>query len=204
MRKQTYIKQIQSIQHYTAGYPEIQKLFRSGKRPTEFGNKLWACSNVLIDYLHENDMELRGKRVLEIGCGWGLLGIYLAKEFDCQVTCSDLDRHVLPVVELQAELNEVQVQSKEAGFSDLLLNENEQYDIIIGVEICYSEEVVKDIIELTERAFTLGVERFMLTDPGRPDYSDYEAWSLKKYRGKTYTLPGSVNGKITTLLELRS
>ena len=42
----------------------------------EGGLKIWECSVDLVKYLMETGLEFKGKRVLEIGCGAGLPGIF--------------------------------------------------------------------------------------------------------------------------------
>ena len=42
----------------------------------EGGLKIWECSIDLVEYLLESGMSFQDKRVLEIGCGAGLPGIY--------------------------------------------------------------------------------------------------------------------------------
>ena len=39
------------------------------------GLKIWECTNDLTIYLLEQGIELRGKRVLDLGCGVGVLGM---------------------------------------------------------------------------------------------------------------------------------
>jgi predicted RNA methylase len=42
------------------------------------GLKIWECTNDLIEYLLENEsnIELKDAKVLDLGCGAGILGIY--------------------------------------------------------------------------------------------------------------------------------
>ena len=39
------------------------------------GLKIWECSEDLARYLHDTDLQLRDKSVLELGCGAGLPGL---------------------------------------------------------------------------------------------------------------------------------
>lgn len=41
----------------------------------EGGCKVWECTLDLLKFMSENNINLEGKKVLDIGCGHGLLGI---------------------------------------------------------------------------------------------------------------------------------
>ena len=164
------IKEKYQLKYLTGAHPEVRALCRGNNRPTEFGNKVWATSLVLIDYLETKPFELQNLKVLEIGCGWGLIGVYLAKTFNCEVTCSDFDEKVLPIVDLHAKLNNVQIKTKRAAFSDLTPDFLKDFDLIIGAEVCYSQEVVQDILVLTGNAFAGEVQKIIIADPGRPRF----------------------------------
>ncbi len=181
-------------------HPKIRAQFRSTKRPTEFGNKVWASSVVLIKYLQEIPFDLKGLRVLEIGCGWGLLGVYLAKVHSCHVTCTDIDERVLPVAQLHAELNGVSIKTKKASFEELKESFLNCFDLIVGAEVCYSDEVGREITELVQRAFNGNTNHVLIADPGRPDFYDCHSFCAKHYKAELIDLPGSVNGKTTKLL----
>jgi len=56
----------------------------------EYGLLTWPCSIVLADFLWEIRTELRGRVVLELGCGTALPGI-LAAKLGAQVTLTDLE-----------------------------------------------------------------------------------------------------------------
>ena len=42
----------------------------------EGGLKIWECSQDLTQFLYDSGLELKGKRVLELGCGAALPGIF--------------------------------------------------------------------------------------------------------------------------------
>lgn len=42
----------------------------------EGGLKVWECTFDLLNYLENNNISFNGLKVLDLGCGAGLLGIY--------------------------------------------------------------------------------------------------------------------------------
>ena len=200
MKQSEVIKKRQGLSYYTAANPQIMALYRSGKRPTEFGNKVWATSLVLLDYLDTKPFPLQGLRVLEVGCGWGLLGVYLAKVHACDVTCTDVDELVLPIAQLHATINGVSITTKRASFSGLYSDFLNDFDLIVGAEICYCEEAARDMMQLVDRAFASSVKQILIADPGRPDFEDCQAYCTKNHVTSLIELPGSVNGKTTQVL----
>lgn len=194
------IKDICGLQYFTGAHSEIQKLFRSGQRPKEFGNKVWETSLRLIEFLDRNPDQWKGLRVLEIGCGWGLVGVYLAKVHSCRVTCCDLDPYVLPVVDIHSQFNGISVATKTARFSDWKSEDLKNFDLIIGAEVCYSEEVAIELSQMMERAFFAKVQQVMIADPGRPDFEEVLMQCRAFSKVELLELPGSRNGKTTQLL----
>ncbi len=71
----------------------IRRLKRQGHAPSLHGNKFWNSSYLIMDHLKKNPLA-KGTRVLEVGCGWGLSGIYCARRFEARVTCTDADPSV--------------------------------------------------------------------------------------------------------------
>ncbi|MFT5793211.1 MAG: 2-polyprenyl-3-methyl-5-hydroxy-6-metoxy-1,4-benzoquinol methylase, partial [Saprospiraceae bacterium] len=73
-----------------SNHTEIRRLKREGHVAELHGNKFWNSSFLIMDYLKKHPLK-KGVRVLEIGCGWGLLGIFCARQFDAKVTGIDAD-----------------------------------------------------------------------------------------------------------------
>jgi len=194
------IKSIGDFRYYTGAHPKIRKHCRAGKRPKEFGDKVWATSFVMMEALAQKSSELSGLRVLEIGCGWGLLGVYLAKTQECQVTCTDLDENVLPIVQMHGELNAVEVNTHALSFNAIDIDFLKNFDVIVGVEVCYSQAVSEDLRRLMERAMEAGVGKVWIADPGRPDFEDHLLQCRSFCKVELNELPGTVNGRATTLL----
>jgi hypothetical protein len=83
-------------------HPAVRRLQHEAVQPLLHGHKVWPSSWVLMDYLHQHGVPPR-TRVLELGCGWGLVGIACAKLFQAQVTGLDADAAVFPYLQLHAQ-----------------------------------------------------------------------------------------------------
>src|SRR5919199_4960614 len=83
-------------------HPEVQRFQHEAPPPSLHGHKVWPTSFVLLDYLHHRGVAPRA-RVLELGCGWGLVGIACAKTFQAQVTGLDADAAGFSYLPLPAE-----------------------------------------------------------------------------------------------------
>ncbi|XP_022096783.1 histidine protein methyltransferase 1 homolog isoform X2 [Acanthaster planci] len=61
----------------------------------EGGLKVWECSIDLVHYLHEAELPLENKDILELGCGAGLPGIYALKRAAAAVHFQDYNEEVI-------------------------------------------------------------------------------------------------------------
>lgn len=78
----------------------------------EGGLKIWECSVDLVEYLLENGMGFQGKRVLEIGCGAALPGIYALLQ-GAEVHFQDYNDDVIEYVTIPNVLLNVAQQHKQ-------------------------------------------------------------------------------------------
>jgi len=150
---------------YMASHPKIRRPFRSGKRPTEFGDKVWDATLGLMLYLDDKRFE----SVMDVGCGWGILGIHLARTTGARLTSVDADPNLEEVVLAHAELNGVDVKFMNIGFGDLKQGDL-TCELIVGAEICYSDEVEKDLRTMIDRAAKAKTREILIADLGRPDF----------------------------------
>ena len=196
------IKTIQGLKYYTGRHSTIRSLNHQRSRPTEFGHKIWTTTFVLIDFLSANNFNLKNKSILEVGCGWGLLGLFLAKQYNCDVISTDLDKKVLPIAQAHAELNGLNIKTKVNSFSDISDSDLSATQIITGVEVCYSDIAAAELTKLIARAYAFNVEQVFIADPGRPGFLENLCKKEFGFSKKNYKLPGTKNGKTTHLLHL--
>ena len=163
-----------------SNHKEIRRLKREGYVADIHGNKFWNSSFLIMDYLKKHPLK-KNLRVLEIGCGWGLLGIYCARQFDAQVTGIDADENVLPYMQLHAEQNGVCVEGKKMTFQQLTTAKLQDFDIIIGADICFWEEMSGMLFNLIKRAKKAGVSQVIIADPCRSPFTDLAQRCQKIY-----------------------
>lgn len=153
----------------TSSHPAIRKVRRAGAEPSIHGNKLWKSSALLIDYLTKHPPEHRAK-VLDAGCGWGVSGIWCAKTFGSHVTALDADPDVFPFLQVAAQLNEVEITPLVSQFEELSIEQLAEYDMLIGADICFWDELADPVTHMVDRAVTAGVKHILIADPEREPF----------------------------------
>ncbi len=94
--------------------------------PGVFHPGFFFSTKVFLEFL--NSIDLRSKKVLELGAGSGLISIYCAKQ-GAFVTASDINPSALKGLKENASLNTVEIDVKESDlFSDISPTE---FDIIL-------------------------------------------------------------------------
>lgn len=184
----------------TNSHKDIKRLRNATGTPNIHGNKFWKSSLLLMDYLTafppqyglqkgEKPSRKRPVKVLEIGCGWGLASVFCAKEFNAQVTGLDADETVFPYMMHHAELNGVELNVWKCRYEKVRKVDLQEFDVVIGADICFWDEMVSPLYKLVQRAKQAGGVRVVITDPGRPTFTDmadkcvdklgayFEAWS---------------------------
>lgn len=166
-----------------AAHPRMRQL-RKHHEPSIHGNKFWSSSYLLMDYLGYQGLPI-GARVLEAGCGWGLAGIFCAKQFGARVTGIDADEEVFPYLNLHAEVNEVEIQIRQARFEEMKAEELTGFDVMLAADVCFWDEMVDPLYGLIEKAVLAGVQQVVLADPGRPPFVQVSERCSEKLGGQT-------------------
>lgn len=165
-----------------SNHPEIRKLKRLNA-PSSHGNKFWTSSWLLMDYFKRRGMR-PGSRVLEIGCGWGLAGIYCAKRHGALVTGVDIDPDVFPFLHCHAGINNVDIATLHTGFDGLKIRDLTQTDILIGSDICFWDKMVDPMRRLIARTLRAGVRMVLIADPGRSPFEELGEYFIDREGGE--------------------
>ena len=118
---------------------------------------------------------------MEVGCGWGLLGIYCDKKWGADVVGVDADSKVFPYLHLHAEVNEVTIQTRTARFENMRKSHLEGTHLMVGGDICFWDEMIDPLSKLVNRAMKAGIDQVIVADPGRPPFDDVCERAQKKW-----------------------
>jgi len=107
----------------------------------------WASGQVLAAFLEERPQWVRGRRVLDLGCGSGVAGIAAALAGAARVIACDLDPVALAATRCNARRNGVHL----ALLSDLD-QLDEPVDVVLVADVLYDRENLPLLARLVELA----------------------------------------------------
>ncbi|MDY7037556.1 MAG: methyltransferase domain-containing protein [Thermodesulfobacteriota bacterium] len=137
--------------------------------PAYHGFRVWPSSWLLMDFFSRRGIP-RDSYVLDVGCGWGLGGIYCAKNHHANVTGVDIDPEVFPYLRLHAQINDVKIHTIVERLEELTINQLKAFNILIGADICFYDSMVEPLTDVIKRSLESGVQSVVIADPGRPPF----------------------------------
>ncbi len=151
----------------------------------------WSGGQALATYVLDHPEAVAGKRVLDLACGSGLVGIAAARAGAAQVTCNDIDPFAAPAVALNAELNDVQLDFMPGDLLDgearapnalafgkgdsppeplrgqaCVASERKNFDLILAGDIAYERPMTEAMLTFLRRARAQGAT-VLVGDPHR-------------------------------------
>lgn len=107
---------------------------------------LWESSIGLAEHLSDNSTILTDKRILEIGCGYGLPGIVAAK-VGAIVTFTDFEHDALQFARHNSQQNDVSADTYvQMDWGTPCFQK--RFDVVLGSDVIYEEKNWDPIIEL--------------------------------------------------------
>ena len=129
----------------------------------------WASGQVLAQFLRDDPSWVKGRRVLDFGCGSGVVAIAAALAGAREVIACDIDPQALEATQKNAELNGVELILS----SDYYDVEGE-IDLIIVADVLYDRENFAWLQRFVERADQVLIADSRVKDFDQPPYVQIE------------------------------
>ena len=122
----------------------------------------WAGGQALARYVLDNPEIVRGKSVLDVASGSGLVAIAAMKAGARKAIAADIDAFAFEAALLNAELNGVKL---EAFCGDALALKSDAEIILVG-DLFYDRDIAARLLAWLEEKRAQGIES-LIGDPGR-------------------------------------
>jgi len=133
--------------------------------PPPFWAFAWAGGQALARYILDHPEIVRGKRVLDIASGSGLVAIAAAKAGAAEVTANDIDEFATAAIALNAEENGVSIRWE---MLDRLGDDAspEPFGVVLAGDIFYERDTAARALSFLRRMKSQGAA-VLVGDPGR-------------------------------------
>jgi predicted nicotinamide N-methyase len=123
----------------------------------------WAGGQALARYLLDNPELVRGKQVLDLGAGSGLIAIAAMRAGARSVLAAEIDAFAVAAIGINAEANNVVV---EAIVFDLLAGNTPGADVVLVGDLFYEKPLAERTLAWLRRCRDDGLD-VLIGDPGR-------------------------------------
>lgn len=145
--------------------------------PPPFWAFAWAGGQALARYVIDHPECVRGRRVLDVASGSGLVAIAAAMAGASAVEAADIDAFATAAIALNAAANGVTVTARLAD----LVGQDEGWDVVLTGDIFYerdiSERMTPWLMALEARGATV-----LIGDPGRSYLPKHQVEQIAQYR----------------------
>lgn len=123
----------------------------------------WAGGTVLARHIFQHPDIVRGRRVLDLGAGSGIVAITAAKCGAADVTAVDIDPNAIAAIDLNAAANDVEIRAVRA---DLISAEPPPVDIVLAGDVFYGAELAERMLPFLRACREKKIE-VLIGDPRR-------------------------------------
>lgn len=156
------------LEHYFTNNTELKSGFRTLKYNYDTTQFVFTSDNGVfskdkIDYGSKNLIEIFLKKnekkinkILDIGCGYGFMGIVLSKLLDAEATLVDVNKRAVHLTEKNIKVNKVNATTY---VSDIYDNVEGKYDLVItNPPIRAGKKVVYEILRNAKKFLNIDGE----------------------------------------------
>jgi predicted nicotinamide N-methyase len=124
----------------------------------------WAGGQGLARYILDNPALVRGRSVLDVASGSGLVAIAAAKAGAAGVLAGDVDVNAVTAIRVNAEANEAAVTAR---LLDLAEEDTIDAQMVLAADVFYQRELAELALSFLREAHRCGAD-VLVADPARP------------------------------------
>jgi predicted nicotinamide N-methyase len=124
----------------------------------------WPGGQALARYVLDRPETVRGRSVLDLGSGSGLVAVAAARAGATAVTASEIDPFGITAIGLNAQLNRAPGVTV---VGDVLAGAAPSDAVVLAGDVCYDRAMTARVLPFLDAARAQGCE-VLLGDPGRP------------------------------------
>lgn len=150
------------IQLYTA-HPASRLSRLAGKGGAPYWAYPWAGGMALARHILDRPETVRGRRVLDLGAGSGIVGIAAAKSGAAEVLAAEIDCNAVAALGLNAAANGVVISTV---VDDLTVGPAPDVDLVLVGDLFYAMDLANRVLGFLDRCLAAG-SMVLIGDPGR-------------------------------------
>ena len=145
--------------------------------PPPFWAFAWAGGQALARYILDHPELVRGRRVLDVATGSGLVAIAAAMAGAARVEASEIDDFALAAIGLNAAENGVTIEVRAGD----LVGADEGWDVVLAGDISYERDMAARMTDWLEGLSRRGALA-LIGDPGRSYLARDRLSAVAEYR----------------------
>ncbi len=134
--------------------------------PPPFWADAWAGGQAVARYVLDHPEMVRGRRVLDVASGSGLVAIAAALAGAETVIANDIDPYALAAIALNARTNDVAIDVSQDDLLDSDGDDGGDAEVVLAGDVFYSAPMAERMLSFLHRAAARGA-RVLVGDPGR-------------------------------------
>lgn len=175
----------------------------SGRDAPPFWAFPWAGGQGLARYVLDNPSTVRGRRVLDVASGSGLVAIAAAKAGAASVVACDVDPAAVAAIRINARANGVAVTARAADLGADGVADADRAEVVLAADVFYQRELAARALDFLRAAARSGAD-VLAADPGRAFLPACSLTPLARYDVPVLAAIEDTPVKSVTVYRLRS